>query len=411
MRAFIINFTLFLFCLSLASCGQKQRSSAEDDFVSKGLQRAAAQCERMALQLSDSTGKLPRTYMNGKLVLSGTRWWCSGFFPGTLWYLYEYSKNENLKQYATAYTERLRNEMYTTSHHDVGFMIFCSYGNGYRLTGNEDYATVIDTACQSLCTRYNERVGAIRSWDSNKDRWKYPVIIDNMMNLEMLLWGASHFNRKDWSDIAISHADKTMKEHYRNDYSCYHVVSYNPETGEAEKKQTAQGAADSSAWARGQAWGLYGYTMMYRFTHEERYLTMAEHIADFLLSHPNMPADKIPYWDFNAPNIPNEERDASAACIMASALIELSGYVDGDKKQTYLSVAEQQLRTLCSDEYLAPEGENGNFILRHSVGAKPQRANAPYFGEVDVPLTYADYYFVEALVRWSKLSEEKSLGK
>lgn len=406
MKTFLIHFALASLMFSLTSCHSTQKSH-ETDFVEKGLERACIQYENMAIALADSTDKLPRTFMNGQLIVSGPEWWCSGFFPGALWYLYEYTGKEKFKEYAANYTERVRKEMYTTSHHDVGFMIFCSYGNGYRLTHQEDYATVIDTACQSLCSRYNENVGAIRSWDSNEDMWRYPVIIDNMMNLEMLLWSAKQFNRSDWYEVAVNHANKTMKEHYREDFSCYHVVSYNPETGEAEKKQTAQGAADSSSWARGQAWGLYGFTFMYRFTQDERYLNFAEHIADYLLSHPNLPADKIPYWDFNAPNIPNEERDASAASIMASALIELSEYVSKEKAENYLAVAEQQLRTLCSDEYLSAEGENGNFILKHSVGAKPQRAHGPYYGEVDVPLTYADYYFVEALVRWSKLANEK----
>lgn len=250
---------------------------------------------------------------------------------------------------------------------------------------------------ESLSTRYHAGAGLIRSWDFNEDKWQYPVIIDNMMNLELLLWASKNSDSTKYKDIALKHADKTMKNHYRPDYSSYHVVSYDTITGGVEKKNTNQGYADESSWARGQAWGLYGYTMMYRETGIGRYLTMAENIANYLLSHKNMPADGIPYWDFDAPEIPNAERDASAAAIMASAFIELST-VTKDKKlsESCLRMAEKQLRTLSSDTYLAAPGTNAHFVLKHSVG------NMPINAEVDVPLSYTDYYYVEALLRYKK---------
>jgi hypothetical protein len=287
-------------------------------------------------------------------------------------------------------------EKYNTGTHDLGFMFYCSFGNGYRLTGDASYKETLYTAAHSLAKRYNPSIGLIRSWDAFQDVWQYPVIIDNMMNLELLLWTAREYSEPSLRDISISHADRTMKEHYRNDYSCYHVVSYDVATGLPEKKQTHQGYSDESAWSRGQAWGLYGYMLMYRETGDKKYLEQAQRIAAYLIHHPNMPDDCIPYWDMDAPDIPDTFRDASSASIMASALIELSGYVDKKLSEEYLKVAEKQIRTLASPAYTAKVGENGNFILMRSVGALPLKA------QIDVPLTYADYYYLEALSKYKK---------
>jgi len=218
-----------------------------------------------------------------------------------------------------------------------------------------------------------------------------------MMNLELLLTAAKYFNEEKYSDIAVTHANTTIKNHYRPDYSSYHVVSYDTVTSEVEYKHTSQGYSHNSAWARGQSWGLYGFTMMYRFTKDTTYLSQAKHIADFLIHHPHLPDDKIPYWDYDAPEIPNTNRDASAAAIMCSALIELSKYVEPDSAKEYLSVAETQIRSLCSSNYRNELGTNGNFILNHCVGHMPNGT------EVDVPLNYADYYFVEALMMYKEL--------
>lgn len=397
-------FLTLLFALSFQILSAKNYSNKKlNNLVNHALQVATCQSLNMCLELKDSSERLPRTIdKQGRLLTSDSRWWTSGFFPGVLWYLYEANGNKELKQQADIYTRRVEREKYTTDNHDIGFMIFCSFGNGYRLTKNKSYLKVIETACRSLSTRYSPKMGCIRSWDFGK-QWQYPVIIDNMMNLEMLLWGAKEFGNNYFKEIAVNHANKTLKYHFRADYSCYHVVSYDSITGEPHIKQTHQGASDASSWARGQGWALYGYTFMYRETRNPVYLNQARHIAQFILHHPNLPKDKIPYWDFDAPNTPNEERDASAGALIASALLELSGYVGFTERKAYLSVAETQLTTLCSDEYLAKTGTNGNFILKHSVGSKPHKNNPPYFGEVDVPLTYADYYFVEALIRYKKL--------
>jgi len=369
-----------------------------ENVIERGLERAVIQSKGMAEELSGKPDLLPRSMdKEGRLTTSDSRWWTSGFFPGTLWYLYEATGDSELKKYAEIYTQRVEREKNTTDNHDVGFMLYCSFGNGLRITGNQFYKSVLLQGAESLSTRYHAGAGLIRSWDFNEDKWQYPVIIDNMMNLELLLWASKNSDSTKYKDIALKHADKTMKNHYRPDYSSYHVVSYDTITGGVEKKNTNQGYADESSWARGQAWGLYGYTMMYRETGIGRYLTMAENIANYLLSHKNMPADGIPYWDFDAPEIPNAERDASAAAIMASAFIELST-VTKDKKlsESCLRMAEKQLRTLSSDTYLAAPGTNAHFVLKHSVG------NMPINAEVDVPLSYTDYYYVEALLRYKK---------
>jgi uncharacterized protein YyaL (SSP411 family) len=276
-------------------------------------------------------------------------------------------------------------------------MMFCSFGNAERFASKPEYKDILLTSARSLSTRFNPRVGCIKSWDSKPG--DFLVIIDNMMNLELLFWATRVSGDSSFYKIAVTHANTTMKNHFRPDYSSYHVVNYDPGTGTVKQKRTAQGAADESAWARGQAWGLYGFTVMYRETKDKKYLDQANHIAEFILHHPNLPADKIPYWDFNAPGIPNALRDASAAAIISSALIELSGYATGKEKEEYLSVAETILKNLSNPPYKAETGTNGGFILQHCVGHMPNKT------EVDVPLTYADYYFVEAMKRYKELKQ------
>jgi rhamnogalacturonyl hydrolase YesR len=383
--------------LLFTSCAKEK---SMDKIIDESLAFSLDQYKLMASVMKEQPELLPRTLdAEGKLVTSKASWWTSGFFPGSLWYLYEYSNDPKVKDSAIEMSDRVEGEKYTTNNHDVGFMIGCSFGNGLRLTKDENYREVMITAAKSLSTRFRPNIGCIQSWGTRKG-WQCPVIIDNMMNLELLMEVFKMTGDSSFYKIAVSHADTTMKNHFRPDFSTWHVVSYDTISGKIEAKQTAQGAADESAWSRGQSWGLYGYTMMYRETKLERYLNQAQHIADFLIGHPNMPADKIPYWDYNAPGIPDTERDASAASIMASALIELSGYVDQETGRKYMDVAQTQIRNLSSPAYRAKLGENGNFILMHSVGSLPAKS------EVNVPLTYADYYFIEALVRLKGLEKK-----
>ncbi len=394
--AFIIGITLMISCNSPSKKADWKSDRELKTIVDNALEFSREQSLLMAKKYENKEGRLPRTFEKGEDISSSSRWWCSGFYPGVLWYLYENSKDDQILKYAKIYTDRVEREKYTTNNHDVGFMLYCSFGNGYRITKDAHYKEVLLTGAASLSTRYNPNVGLIRSWDHNKEVWQYPVIIDNLMNLELLLWASKNSENQHFRQIAISHANKTIKNHFRPDYSSYHVVSYDTITGEPYLKQTHQGYSDESAWARGQAWGLYGYTYMYRETKNERYLEQAVHIADFLLNHPNLPADKIPYWDYNSPEIPNTARDASAGCLMASALIELSDFVDDEKSTQYMNVAIAQVKALASPAYTAKLGENGCFIIMHNTGHYLAKS------EVDVPITYADYYYVEALMRMKK---------
>ena len=340
-------------------------------------------------------GKMPQSYIekDKKLISHNIQWWCSGFYPGTLWYIYEQTHNEAIKKEAERALEVIKPNKDYTGNHDLGFMMYCSFGNAYRLTGKEEYKDLIFQASRSLATRYKPSIKAIQSWDANK-YFKCPVIIDNMMNLEMFNWVTDQGGDKKFKEISIIHSNTTMKNHYRPNFSSWHVVDYNLETGGVIRKATWQGAADCSSWSRGQSWGLYGYTMMYRFTKDKKYLDFAKNIAKFILNHPNLPEDKIPYWDFDAPQIPFAVRDASAAAIMASALLELGQYTTGTEKQKYIADAQKILESLSSEAYRAKAGENGGFLLRHSTGALVLNS------EIDVPLIYADYYFLESLKRY-----------
>ncbi|HTJ13949.1 MAG TPA: hypothetical protein VL547_18055 [Dinghuibacter sp.] len=337
----------------------------------------------------------PRTFdpKTGAWTTSGPGWWTSGFAPATMLRLYSANHDTALYREALRRMRLLENEQYDRSTHDLGFMMFCPFGEAYRMTGSTAYADILMNSARSLGTRFSPITGCIRSWDFAP--WRYPVIIDNMMNLELLCWASHHSGDTSFLHIAVTHASTTMRQHYRPDYSCYHVVEYDTATGAVIDRKTAQGYSDSSSWARGQAWGLYGYTMMYRWTHDRRYLSQAIHIADFILAH--IPADRVPYWDYNDPRIPDTYRDASAAAVMASALIELAGYAPPLPGWKYIKAAETALRTLSSPAYRAPAGTNGGYLLMHSVG------NLPVKAEIDVPLTYADYYFVEAMLRYRAL--------
>ena len=393
----------------LCSCKETMKGLAR-----RVMKTAVVQLEAMDARLDANT--LPRSYQDGECINADMRWWTSGFFPGSLWYVYEATGDQDIKALAEKNTQKLATLCSTHTDHDLGFQMNCSYGNAYRLTGDPSYLPILEESANKLAARFNPTVGCIKSWNDN--RYHYSVIIDNMMNLEHLLNCAQLFGRDSYITVACTHANTTIKNHFRPDYSTYHLVDYIPETGEVDHKQTVQGFAHESAWSRGNAWGLYGYTMMYERTHIEKYLDQAQKIAAFMI--PLLPEDGIPYWDFNAPGTPNALpmdapghprrynwkegdpvlRDASAGAIMASALVTLSSLTeDASLAKQYRQTAELQIRTLASPEYFAPEGENGNFLLMHSVG------NIPGGSEIDVPLTYADYYFLEAIVKYGKLNK------
>lgn len=391
------NFALLLSFVAIVlafSCNKTNYNSGDNEWLKIAIDRSGEQLLAASEMFKDSL-KTPRTFENEKVKLVSAKDWTSGFFPGSLWLMYELTQNEKFKTEAQHYTALLESVQYFKGTHDLGFMLFCSYGNGFRLTADKNYERVMLNGAKTLMTRYTPKIGLIKSWDFNNDVWQYPVIIDNMMNLEFLLWASKVSGDTTIKTACLSHADKTMLNHYRPDNSCFHVVDYDTTTAAPRLKQTHQGYADVSSWARGQAWGLYGFTMMYRETKDKKYLGQAQKIAAFILNHPRLPEDKIPYWDFDAPNIPSEPRDASAAAIIASALIELSEFVPENK--TYFATAETILKNLSSDKYLANKGENGLFILKHSTGNWPKKS------EIDTPLNYADYYYLEALGRYMKV--------
>jgi hypothetical protein len=380
---FAIAAMLFLF----SSCCREESMSELTD-------RVFSVAQEQSLLMAARLGELdtPRTFEDGQCVNAPAEWWCSGFFPGSLWYIYEYTGDDRFAQIARKETAKVEPVKFINDHHDVGFQINCSFGHQYRLTGDTTALAVMRTAAHSLAYSFSPVVGCIKSWPFVKEgfEWVYPVIIDNMMNLELLMVMGNMDDDQKLRNVAVSHADKTMENHFREDFTTFHLVDYVPETGAVNKRITVQGLADASAWARGQAWALYGYVMMFQQTADRKYLTLAQNIADMIITY--LPEDGIPYWDFNDPKIPDTNRDASAGAIMASAFIVLDQVADNGKD--YMSVAERQLRTLAGPEYLAEVGTNGNFLLKHSVGCLPENV------EVDVPLTYADYYFLEALLRY-----------
>ena len=382
-------FVLILLCYGCWS--PKEQSSTTE----KALKHATKQYS-LLLKEADKADRIPRTTRkNGEMHWVNKNFdWTEGFFPGTLWYLYEYSKDEKFKNGAERFQAKFESHKFFTNNHDLGFIFTSSYGNAHRIINDKsDFKDVIIEASNSLIQRFNPKVGSIQSWDVDegwqaKRGWKFPVIIDNMMNLELLFKASELTGDENYRNIAIIHAETTLKNHFRENNSSYHLVDYDPETGEVRSKQTAQGYSDESSWARGQAWGLYGYTVCYRFTKDNRFLEQAEKIANFIIANTSEPNQGIPFWDYDIPET-DKRVDVSAATITASALLELDKY----SETQYTDFADKILKTLQDPEFTANIGENHNFILKHSVGSIPHNA------EINVPLNYADYYYVEALLR------------
>lgn len=392
-----IKIIILLLAIVFSSCTEKKAKTSP--FVDENVEFARLQLGN-AIEVIESSGKVlnPVTLRkDGSVQYCGPGDWRSGFFPGTIWYLYELTNDSIYLPLARKYTQPIEVVKDQTWHHDVGFMIGCCFGNGYRLTEDPHYMEVLIQAAKSLSTRFREVAGVLQSWDADlgwqaKRGWECPVIIDNMMNLELLFTATRLTGDSSYYKIAVAHADRTMQEHFRPDGSSYHVIDYNLTDGSVRNRHTAQGYAHESTWSRGQAWAIYGFTMAYRETGDKKYLGQAIKSFDHIKNHRNMPDDLIPYWDMDAPNIPNELRDASAASCIASALYEISTF-DLANASSYKEYADGIMSSLASPGYRAGLGTNGNFLLMHSVGSIPHGA------EVDVPLNYTDYYFMEALKR------------
>lgn len=392
---------VFVTCISTREAFAQGRVN-----TGESIQYCASQANKALLLIpKNSEQDLPRNINSGKKDWRYVTYrdWCSGFWPGELWYLYEGTRDKKWAVQADKFTRQLSLLSSTSGFdHDLGFQLFNSFGNGYRLTGNAAYKKIILRASDSLATLYNPKVGTILSWPNmvNEKGWPHNTIIDNMINLEMLFWASKNGGKKAFYDIALSHARTTMKNHFRPDYSAYHVVVYDTVTGNKIKGVTHQGFSDSSTWARGQSWAIYGFTMCYRETIDREFLKFAQKVADLYLKR--LPEDLIPYWDFDSPEIPNVPKDASAAAVTASALLELSTFVPKKKKSNYYRAkAEAILAKLSTPEY---QSRNVNSAaLLHSTGHKPNGT------EIDASIIYADYYYTEALVRLKKLQAGKKL--
>lgn len=395
LKSLLIKLIIVLiFSCVLFSCTTLQKVTDNNNLkthLRNVMYRSAEQYKYFATTIPE--GLFPKTYQNNKLVPCKSSDWVSGFYPGTLLYLSEFLKDGGLFKLAEPKLNALEKEQFNKRTHDLGFMMYCSFGNALRIKPDKKYEEILLNSAKSLASRYSPVVKAIRSWDSDAE--DFLVIIDNMMNLELLFWATRFSGDSSFYKIAVDHANTTINNHFRKDFSTYHVVNYNPVTGSVKEKKTHQGAFDESSWARGQAWALYGYTLMYKETGDKVYLDLANNIAAFILLHPSIPEDGIPLWDFNAPIETSNYRDASAGAIIASALLDLSKYTSA-KKSEYVKKAERIILSLSSPTYFAAYKTNGGFLLKHSVGHLPRNS------EVDVPLTYADYYFIEAIYKYLK---------
>lgn len=397
------NLSFFLVSITIVITGISCTDNQENGIDNKALiEKTSLQLNILSENVHKNSGKLkfPRSLdTSSEIKFVRQKDWTSGFYPGVLWLMYDLTKDTTWAKEATLFTELLENQKNNSSDHDIGFKMMSSYGLGYKLTKNEKYKDILIQSAKTLITRFDENVGCIRSWNHHQDKWEYPVIIDNLMNLELLYWAWQETGDSVYYNIANTHFKTTIKNHFRNDFSSYHVVSYDTITGVPEFRGTHQGFADDSCWARGEAWALYGYTMAYRETKNPDFLKQAEKIANYIINIAQLPNDFIPTWDYSLKDNPAEPKDASAAAIMASAFYELSTMTEKNNKD-YLKVANNMMSSLSSEDYLNTKGENKGFLLKHSTGAKPSNS------EVDVPLIYADYYFLEALSRKIKLNNQ-----
>ena len=389
-----LNVLVFLGCLAICSCNQngKSISNSSDEAMDSLIKKRY----RYLLEYKVDSTAFPRSYSHKKQQIKGapSKDWTSGFFAGNLWQLYQLTGNKRFMEKAEEWTAFIEKEKFNDGTHDMGFKIYCSFGNALKIKENSVYDSIIIHSAHTLTTRFNKDIGSIRSWDFNRNVWQFPVIIDNMMNLELLFETTKITGDSSYYQMARTHANTTLKNHFRPDNSCYHVVDYDTVTFQPRMKVTHQGIDDESSWARGQSWAIYGYTMAYRYTKDTTYLKRATATADFFINHEKLPEDGIPYWDFEDPAIPDAPLDVSAGAIAASALVELYSYT---KDSTYLDYSHKVLGSLRSDDYILPDHIEAPFILDHSTG------NYPKDDEIDEPIVYADYYFLETMLRLKKL--------
>ncbi|AGC75460.1 glycosyl hydrolase family 88 [Nonlabens dokdonensis] len=393
----IYNFGWLLTCMILLASCKPQEKEVDSSSATNIDLLLKARYEKL-LRYPIESAAFPRSYNpdTKQILQRPSKDWTSGFYAGNLWMLSDVTGESRFRESAQKWTAFIEKEKYNDGTHDMGFKVYNSFGLGYNRTKNEEYKSILLKSAQTLATRFNPNVQSIRSWDFRRDQWEFPVIIDNMMNLELLFEATRLSGDSTFHKLAVTHANTTLKNHFRKDDSTVHVVVYDTISGEVKDRVTHQGYSDDSAWARGQGWAIYGYTMAYRYTNDKRYLEQAEATANFFINHKNMREDGIPYWDFDAPNIPNEPRDVSAAAIVASALVELYGYT---KDEQYINYSKQVLNSLKSEEYILPADLDIPFILAHSSGDWSKRS------EMDEPIIYGDYYFLELMLRLEEFNQ------
>ena len=398
MKRIIYTISAALLCLSSCTTEKAFDTDSQLDYCHQQVEKALA-----ALQPYDFTQE-PRNILDGQALWNcreaKAEEWCSGFWPGILWMDYA-SRNEEeraeLGKVAAGYTEVLKPLAYQPAYdHDLGFIIINSFLKGYEQTHNEEYKTIALAAADTLATLFNPTVGTMLSWPRHvKDYGGHNTIMDNMINLELLLWAADNGGSPRLRDIAVKHAETTMENHFRPDGSCYHVAVYDTLTGDFIKGVTHQGYADWSMWSRGQSWAIYGYTMVYRYTHDKRFLDFAQKVTDIYLKRLGETSDDwVPLWDMDDPRGTEAPKDASAACVVASALLDLCQYVEVEKAETYRAAAEHMLTDLSTERYQSRD-KNVAFLM-HSTGHHPAGS------EIDACIVYADYYYIEALLKYKK---------
>ena len=348
------------------------------DSAGLAAQRLAGVAERLA-----PTAYPQSADPSGRWLTTGSSAWTSGFFPGSLWLLYERTGDPAWRARAERWQADLERQKAKRSTHDLGFMFGPTFVADYRRTGDTAARDVALAAAASLASRYSATVGATRSWDT---RANFRVIVDNLVNLDLLFWAARNGGRPEWRDMAHSHALRSSRDHVRPDGSTVQIVDYDELTGAVVATGTKQGAGPGSTWSRGQAWAIHGLATAYRETGDARLLDAARRTADWWGAH--VPADRVPPWDFTAPL--TEPRDSSAAAVAASGLLELARLEPDPARATrYREEARATVASLTSAAYLAPEGDA---LLLHGTYNRPD-------GRADTGLVWGDFYLLEALAR------------